>query len=209
MENRRWAQWDRWMRAAHLYTGLFLTPWMVVYAVSAFCLNHQEWFTETLHLVPKPKWEVVREVPFAADPATTQVPEDQAKAILEHLDLDGPFRLQDPPDAKAMILYRFCITGNYRITWHRERSQVVVEKWGPFSFYTLVNALHFQHGYGQPYFANVAWAIVVDAVTASTVLWIVSGIYLWARRPRKRLLGGLCLILGTLLFLGLAIVLCS
>ena len=30
------------MRALHLYTGLFLVPWMTVYAVSAFCLKHGE-----------------------------------------------------------------------------------------------------------------------------------------------------------------------
>jgi hypothetical protein len=36
METNRWVRWDRWMRALHLYTGLFLVPWMTVYAVSAF-----------------------------------------------------------------------------------------------------------------------------------------------------------------------------
>ena len=34
-----WLRWDRLMRASHLYTGLFLVPWMVVYAVSS--LLHQ------------------------------------------------------------------------------------------------------------------------------------------------------------------------
>jgi hypothetical protein len=43
MGTRRWLLCDRWMRALHLYTGLFLVPWMTVYAVSAFCLNHNEW----------------------------------------------------------------------------------------------------------------------------------------------------------------------
>ena len=50
MKTSRWARWDRWMRALHLYTGLFLVPWMTVYAMSAFCLNHKEWFTERLQL---------------------------------------------------------------------------------------------------------------------------------------------------------------
>lgn len=38
MKTRRWLCCDRWMRALHLYTGLFLVPWMTVYALSAFCL---------------------------------------------------------------------------------------------------------------------------------------------------------------------------
>ena len=40
-----WSRVDRFMRAGHLYTGLFLVPWMAVYATSAFCLNHNSWFT--------------------------------------------------------------------------------------------------------------------------------------------------------------------
>ena len=50
MKTSRWVRWDRWMRGLHLYTGLFLVPWMTVYATSAFCLNHKEWFTEGLQL---------------------------------------------------------------------------------------------------------------------------------------------------------------
>ncbi|MFH1919739.1 MAG: hypothetical protein ABIP48_07650 [Planctomycetota bacterium] len=87
----------------------------------------------------------------------------------------------------------------------------MVQKQEPFSFYSFVNALHFQHGYFKPHLANLPWliwGIVVDAVTISTVLWVVTGIYLWARRPRKRLLGGLCLIAGSLLFAALAVLMC-
>lgn len=206
MENRRWVRWDRFMRASHLYTGLLLVPWMTVYAVSAFCLNHSAWFTEYFKVAPK--WEVVREGDFAPDAASPQTPEDQAKAILEHLELDGPYRILGTPDAAQLTVLRPSVAGHYRITWHRQRSHLVVERYLPLSFYSLVNALHFQHGYGQPHFAHLAWAIIVDAVTISTVLWIVSGVWLWARRPRRRLLGGLCLVGGGALFAGLAILSC-
>ena len=204
MGKSRWVRWDWLMRTLHLYTGLFLVPWMVVYAVSAFCLNHSPWF-EALKLAPE--WKVARELDFAADEAFPQVAEEQAKAILKHLDLDGSHRIQGD-DPSQMVIFRFCGTGHYRITWHRQRSRLVVEQLRPFSFYSLVNNLHFQHGYAQPHFAHRVWAVIVDAVTISTVIWIISGVYLWARRPRKRLLGGLCMIAGSLLFAGLAILLC-
>jgi hypothetical protein len=51
--------------------------------------------------------------------------------------------------------------------------------------------------------------VVVDGVTLSIWLWVVSGIYIWARRPRRRLLGGVLLIGGMLLFVGLVVLLCS
>jgi hypothetical protein len=40
------------------------------------------------------------------------------------------------------------------------------------------------------------------------MIWVISGIYLWARRPRKRLLGGLCMAAGCLLFGVLVVLLC-
>ncbi len=207
MENRRWMRWDHLMRVAHLYTGLFLVPWMLVYALSALFLNHRQWLTGTSQVTPA--WQTVREASFAPDAAFPQAPEDQAKAILKHLDLDGPHQMIGTPDASQLTMYRFCCAGHYRITWQRQQSRLVVEQQRPFSVSSLVNALHFQHGYGQPYFAPRAWAAVVDVTAVSTVIWLISGIWLWARRPRKRLLGGMCLIGGILLFAGLAILLCQ
>jgi len=205
MGTNRWARWDRWMRALHLYTGLFLVPWMTVYAVSAFCLNHNEWFTEGLQLAPK--FENVREVDFTPGPEFHQTPEQQAVAILQHVDLDGPHRILGTPDAEQLVMFRWCVTGHYRVSWSAPRGSVIVDKQLPTSFYSVVNALHFRYGY-EPYFAALTWAIIVDATTTSTIIWLISGIYLWARRPRKRLLGGLCLIAGTLLFVVLAVLLC-
>ena len=207
MEKNRWMRWDRLMRASHLYTGLLLVPWMIVYAVSAFCLNHSAWFSNP----PKtgPKWEVVRETEFTPDAAFPQDPHQQAQAILKHLDLDGAYRIPGDPLANPLTIYRSCAAGLYRVTWHRQPSRLVVEQYGPTSFYVLVNNLHFQHGYDQETVAYWTWAVIVDVVTVSTVIWVISGIYLWARRPRKRLLGGVCLVAGVVLFVWLAVVLCQ
>ena len=206
MGNHGWARLDRWMRWLHLYTSLFLVPWMTVYAISAFCLNHNEWVTKGFGV--ETKWAVVQELDFTPDAAFPQVFEAQAQAILKHVALAGPHRIAGIPDANQLTMYRFCATGMYRITWQRAAARLVVERQRPCSVYSFVNQLHFQRGYDQPYFANFTWAIVVDTVTVSTVLWVVTGIYLWARRPHRRWLGGVCLAAGCALFAALAILLC-
>ncbi len=206
MENRRWLPWDRLMRALHLYTSMFLVPWMIVYAVSAFCLNHSGLFFEQGQ--PAQKWEMVRETDFAADAAFPSAAEEQAKTILAALDLEGAHRIMGVPDANQLTILRLSVPGHYRITWQRTRNHLVVERLKPASFYSFVNNLHFVMGYGQSSWLTWIWAVVVDAVTISTVIWVISGIYLWARRPRKRLLGGLCLAAGSLLFVVLVILLC-
>jgi hypothetical protein len=194
------------MRASHLYTGMFLVPWMIVYAVSAFCLNHSAWFVERFQ--PAQKWEVERETDFAPDAAFPADPDGQAQAILAALDLEGAYRITGVPDANQLTLMRLCVTGHYRITWQRQRNHVVVDRLKPVSFYSIVNNLHFVMGYGQSSWAYLTWAALVDAVTISTVIWVISGIYLWARWPRKRLVGGLCLAAGSLLFVVLVTLLC-
>jgi hypothetical protein len=207
MEKAGWLRCDRWMRAAHLYTGLLLTPWMVVYAVSAFCVNHKTWFSGPDK--PGPKFEVLREVEYPLDPGFPKDPKEQVETILRHLDLEGAYRMPGDPQANPLVIYRSCAAGQYRITWHRQPSRLVVERYGPPSFYVLVNSLHFQHGYDLEPIAYQTWAVIVDVVTASTVIWVISGIYLWARRPRRRLLGGACLAAGVVLFAWLVAVLCQ
>jgi hypothetical protein len=195
------------MRASHLYTGLLLVPWMTVYAVSAFMIHHSTWF------VGAPpngtKWELMREMDFPLDNEFPQEPNEQARAILKHLDLAGAFRIGGDPASNPMVIYRSCATGLYQVAWHRQPSRLVVQRFGPPSLYTLINNLHFQRGYDQEGLAYRTWAVIVDVVTISTIIWIISGIYLWARRPRKRLLGGACLVAGVLLFVVLVVALCQ
>ncbi len=208
MANSAWIRVDRVVRWVHLYTGLFLIPWMLVYAASAFCLNHNEWFHKRLKITP-PQWEVVREVDFVPDETLPRASAERARAILQFVDLDGPHRIQGHPNANQMIILRICGTGNYRLTWRRQRSLIIVEKQQPFSLYRLVHFLHFRGGYAQPYFASITWGVIVDVVSVSMWLWILTGIYLWYRRSRKLLLGCVCAVAGLLLFVVLAVLLCT
>lgn len=202
-----WAVTDSWMRSIHLYTGLFLVPWMAIYATSAICLNHNQWIRDYFEITP-PEWKKVRQLDFTPGDSFPQVPAEQADAIVEHLGLDGPHQIQGKPNPDQMTILRINGAGHYRIIWRRRQSKLLVEQQQPFSYYRLMHFLHFRGGYAQPYFASLVWGVIVDAVGISLWFWIISGIYIWARR-RKRLAGGLCAIAGSLLFVGLVILLCS
>jgi hypothetical protein len=208
MANGKLMKADRALRWIHLYTGLFLLPWMLVYGTSAFCLNHNQWFIKKLNITP-PRWELDREVGFTPDDSFPSDFKQQASAIVKYLDLDGPHNvMMGQSNANQLMINRICATGNYRITWRKPRSLLVVEKQKSFSLYRLIHFLHFRGGYGQPYFAHIAWAVIVDAVAVSMWLWVVSGVYLWWRRARRPLLGAVCLAAGLLSFAGLVILFC-
>ena len=37
----------RWIRTLHLYSGLFMLPWVFLYGFTALLFNHSTWFSET------------------------------------------------------------------------------------------------------------------------------------------------------------------
>jgi len=200
MDGRYWAVCDRWMRGLHLYTSLFLVPWMVVYACSAFCLNHRAWFaTETT-------WTTERDIPFPS-PGRTLSNEELGQRIAEAAKLDGPIRTIGWRGDQFVVM-RPSATGAYRAIWLRSQSRLIVEKVRPWTMASVLNSLHFQHGYWHESSTRTVWAIIVDLVSASVLLWIVSGVYLWARRPSKRKLGSVCLVGGGVLFAVLVASLC-
>lgn len=204
----RWMRVDVVMRSIHLYTGLFLAPWMLIYATSGLCLNHHQWFIKQLGVNP-PRWQLEREVKFVPEDTFPQAQAEQAQAVLHQVGLDGAHNIIQPQSNRdQMVINRICATGNYRVTWRRPRSLIVVEKQQPFSFYRLLHFLHFRFGYNQRQLAFVVWALLVDVVVISIWLWVVSGFYLWLRRSRKRFLGGACAIAGSVLFIVLVLLLC-
>jgi len=207
MSSNPWPRVDHFMRAVHLYTGLFLVPWMAVYATSAFFLNHDQWLARWLsfsHL----KWEDVRTLDLPAGSIPAGDPAEQARVVLQKLDLDGPHQIMGEPNDKELAIFRSCAAGDYRIYWHHDSSQAVVQRRQPDSPWRAIHSLHFGRKYDWRYPAATAWAISVDSVVVSTWFWIVSGIYIWARRPKRRFWGGVCLVSGGLLFGLLVALLC-
>jgi hypothetical protein len=195
------------MRSIHLYSGLFLIPWMMIYATSACLINHgpaiRTWFD-----IQPPKQEVIREIKLTPGDSFPENLDQQAAAILAYVDLDGAHRvLLGQSNDRQLKVFRMCALGNYIVTWNRVKKNIVVQQQKPFSYMRLVNFLHFKGGYGQPYPAHILWAVIVDVVAVSIAFWVVSGVYIWARRPTRRLLGGVFLVGGMVCFVALVLAL--
>jgi len=194
------------MRAVHLYTGLFLAPWMIVYAVSGFLLNHGPWIRTNFSIQP-PEWTLIREIEFQPDPEFPSERKAQAVALLRLAKLEGPHHIPGPPNDQTLTVIRQSGLGNYRVVWQRNLDLIRVTRQQPPSWMRFTHYLHFRHGYQQAYVTTLIWGGVVDAVVLSMVFWVVSGIYLWARRSGRRRLGGFFLLGGTGLFVVLVILL--
>jgi hypothetical protein len=184
------------MRWSHLYTGLLLWPWMAIYAISGLYLNHHNWIREHFPSVD-PDYKFVREVTLDANESFGAGVAGQAESILARIGLKGPYRIA--PRSQNLVIMRQSAGGDYLVKWEKEDHRVTIER-KPFSFLNFVNYLHFLRGNSSSYAATIAWGAAVDAVTISTIIWIISGLYLWMKMPRTRLAGGLCVAVAIAVF---------
>lgn len=187
---------SKWIRRIHLFAGLFLAPWVLMYSLSSIGMIHREAFTGHSKRVP-PEFVVERVEPYNKPFAEDATADQAATQILEDLDLAGGFKARGSPDSK-LVITRDRAIGSHRVTY--ENAQVTVEK-QKFGLNFFLEMLHRRSGYQEPYLTNDLWAIAVDVVIIAIIAWAFTGIWMWWEMVRTRFLGGLAFIAGTLLFI--------
>src|SRR6185503_3391014 len=97
---------DKINRRAHLYLGLFLMPWLLMYGVSSFIVIHRAWFPSD-----QPGREVLFDQAYNR-PVNLQGPNNSpelraaAQEILKGSNLEGAFWV-DKPKPDALHIERF------------------------------------------------------------------------------------------------------
>lgn len=186
---------DHLNRRTHLYLGLFLLPWVLMYGISSFLISHHNWFRSD----QPPVWQLVfdreyqRPIPDKADLR------DVAHEILKDCNLEGAFWAQRPkPDEIRINRFRFRDDTRltYSINDQRLRAEHQDLRWDQ-----VILRMHFRGGFAQPGFWDDLWAILVDVACVGIVIWVGSGLLMWWRLRRLRLWGCLALGGGCLAFL--------
>jgi len=188
-------RFDQINRRTHLYLGLFLTPWLLMYGVSSFLISHNAWFRSD----EPPPWQPVferdyqRPVPDGADLR------EIAHQILKDCDLEGAFWAQRPKPNEIRI-HRFRFWNEVRLTYliaeQKLRAERQQQPWD-----RVVLRMHFRGGFQQPGLRNALWAVLVDVACLGILVWVVSGLVMWWRLARLRLWGVVAVIGGLLSFL--------
>jgi hypothetical protein len=188
---------SRIVRRLHLYTGLMLSPWLLMYAFSTVAMNHRQVFVEK-HGRGPPPYLPERELTFAANFKPDASPREMARQILISLDLDGAHNVSRRPDGTLVIARQSLITPR-RITYRPAEERLVIEKMAPRAN-AFLERFHRRRGYGTGYLLDNIWAITVDAVILAIVIWAGSGLWMWWELKSSRLPGLLALLGGAGLF---------
>ena len=108
---------DKFNRRAHLYLGLFLMPWLMMYGVSSFIVIHQSWFGADKSAARELLFEKTYNRPVNMQGANNS-PELRATAqeILKDCNLEGAFWV-DKPNADTLHIDRFSFRGSASLTY--------------------------------------------------------------------------------------------
>ena len=173
------------LRKTHLYTGMVLLVFIVMYFSTGYVIIHNRWF-------PNSQEKTARTEPLPADAATD--PEARAVYLQNTFHLSGQ---RQPPE--GLNDGRWC----YRYRHPGENHEAVVSAAGDsvrittteVGFKGIMNGFHRLRGYegGGLY---ILWAFLYDLASLAMILFAASGIYMWYKLTRKRLLGWAFLGIG-------------
>ena len=198
----------RLTRDLHLYLGLFISPFVLVFSISVFFLVHA-W-------IPK----------FAAETTNTRVISalalpgdlqklsgrpliDALKPTLEHMNVSGEIGFVRHMVKEEKLVIPVSIPGRattVTINLASREATVVTRETGLADALITLHKSPGQHGpdIRMNWFFMKAWRWFADATVYLTLFISVSGLYLWYMLRAERKVGFILLFAGTLTFFGLA-----
>jgi hypothetical protein len=190
------------IRKIHLYSGLVILVFLMMYFVSGYVMIHRPWFGGQSG---KPLADVRTE--SLAGYTGPREPEQLAAYVVERFQLRG--RANVPPPARQpqkSIRFNVVRPGTIQqVDIPRDGDALTITTTRENVAGVLVQ-LHRVHGYG----GGLIWNTFVffnDLASASCILFALSGVYLWWKTAKRKIWGVACLAAscaytaGTILYL--------
>ncbi len=175
-----------WIRRIHLFTGLFLLVFVLMYFVSGYLMIHEKWFQRGEPL----KTTRNERLTYAGDLSTTDF-----AGYLEHT--FGVRGKRQPPRRRPDGSWQFNYVRpgvNHEVVVSPSGQEVTITR-SQFGAVGLAHGLHRLHGYGGGWLYDL-WAVVYDLASGAMILFALTGIFLWHQSTVIRWPGWLCLVLS-------------
>jgi hypothetical protein len=181
-----------------MYVGLFLTPWLLMYALSTVVFNHWQRINGWYGGQMETKFEKEKDLPYSRSFAPGTSSRTEGEEILRELHLSGSFGVNDADEDRLVINRRDPITPR-RITWLPKEKKLIVERQA-FTAPHFLTTVHSQVGYTNTLTRIKLWAVTVDLTAFATVLLTLSGFWMWWELKVTRRWGAFFIALGFGLF---------
>ena len=190
---------SRWIRRVHMYTGLFLAPWMLMYAFSTLVMTHRE-YVLSFYSSKNPAMTTEHELDYSRTFPTNITREEISAHILQDIGLDGAHFVSGGRNGQPLVVNRQHALGLRRVTFDPTMHKITIQR-EEFRALTFLERMHRRRGYSQPYTLDDTWGFTVDAAVVAMVFWSLSGIWLWWEIRMTRFWGALSLVAGLSLFI--------
>ena len=189
---------SRLVRRVHMFTGLFLAPWMLMYALSTLVMAHHE-YVSSFYSSKSPAMITERELDYSRSFSTNITRETIAQQILQDLGIDGAHSVSGGRNGRSLVIQRQYALPQRRITFEAVKGKIAIER-EEFRTPTILERMHRRRGYSQPYTLEDTWGLTVDIAVVTMVFWSLSGIWLAWEIKTTRVWGMLSLGVGLGLF---------
>ena len=198
----------RLTRDLHLYLGLFISPFVLVFSVSVFFLVHS-WIPKLAPETASTRVASALALPPDLPKLSGRPLVDALKPILEKMNVPGEIGFVRRMVKEEKLIIPVSIPGRattVTINLASREATIVTRETGLAD--ALVTLHKFPGGHGPDirmnWFYMKAWRWFADATVYLTLFITVSGIYLWYVLRAERKIGFILLFAGTLTFFGIA-----
>ncbi|NWF84778.1 MAG: hypothetical protein HXY18_13225 [Bryobacteraceae bacterium] len=180
-------------RRTHLYLGLGLLPWFLVYAVSSIPFSHNQYFESLDKAKGLPNWTPRFERHYEiAIPETGSLRPAGAR-ILKDTGIQGAFgAYRQGPNQINVYVHSFWKSTQLKY-FIAEKRLVAEDK--RFRWDHFLTGMHAKGGFEQGGLHDV-WGVIVDFVCLGMLLWVLTGVLMWWKLPSTRAWGWAALAAG-------------
>jgi len=186
------------LRRTHMYLALFLSPWMLMYALSTLAMNHRRLFQDRQGGNPV-VFEREKDQTYSGTFAPGATPRQMGLQILSDLGLEGAYNANTAQGGSRLTIVRQSPVAPRRITFTKADGKLVIEK-QVFRANSFLERMHRRRGFQHDYALEDAWAVSVDLVICALVFWVASGLWMWWEMKGTRRWGALSAAAGLGLF---------
>jgi len=187
-------------RRTHLYLGLALLPWFLMYGISSIPFAHSQFFERRDAAKGLPLWTL--RATHAVDAPVPDGPQELralGAVLLRQAGVPtssfGVYR-QSPTQINV---YAYSFRQSTQLKYFVEQKRMTVEdrrfRWDHF-----LTGMHARGGFEQEGLLDRSWSVIVDLVCVAIMLWIASGLYMWWALPGSRTWGWVTIAAGTVTF---------
>lgn len=189
------------VRALHLYVGLFISPFILIFGISVLVFNHAGFINKLNPVKELPDIKMkLDKVPYDTSDLST------AKAIIKKLNITGEIDFISKNDSSISFpVTRPGLRTYIKVNVNTDSVFITRKNEGTLRSMTYLHSMPGPHNVklrGNSAFITT-WRVIADVAVYFLLFLTVTGIFLWYILKNERLIGFYSIALGLLFFTGL------